>query len=712
LVRLGEAATIRCMDTSTARRLAHGLWVAIGVLWLAAIVLVITGSPNPGNDIAIAVIAAIPMAVYGSVGALVARSRPDSPIGWLLLWVGLAAAVWMFGLSYAEFGFEPASGIGTLPGAAVAAWIAVVAFPGATPGVLPLFLLFFPDGHLRSRRWRPVLWLTVVGGALMVFGALWVPWDTDPVQLASVFGSGDVPVFLLVGLFTVIAAAFAGVLALTLRYREADPEDRQPLRLLVGVLGSMAAATALALVASVTPGLPDAVWLVFVLAILVDLLGVLVGIPLAAAAAVLTFGLFDVGVVVKKTVVYVALVVLFLLVLGFVAFLLNPVNLGFGGGGSRGEEAVTRIVSVVSIVVVVLVVSFRPIKRLAYRLVYGRRATPYEAMSEFSERLGDAYSTNDVLPRMAAIVREATGASVARVWLHVANELRPLAAAPSDAQIASTLPIVGDDLPSMEGLRVFPVRDRGELLGAMTVEMPPAEPLSKTGEQLVTDLAGQAGLVLRNVRLIEELQESRRRIVAAQDERARKLERDLHDGAQQQLVALSVKLGLVEQIAARDPSKVPQLVAQAKAETLDALDTLRDLARGIYPPLLRDQGLAAALDAQARKAHVSTQLNGDGIDRYPPEVEAAVYFCCLEAMQNIAKYANASSTRIRLARSNGNLTFEVTDDGAGFDPAAAHGSGLTNMRDRLEALGGSLQIRSRPGAGTAISGSVPVEVTA
>ncbi len=641
-----EAVTIPRMDMPRARRVAHALWITTGVLWVGALGLVIWGSPNTGNDLAIVLIGAIPILVYGSVGALVARARPDNPIGWLLAWVGLAAAIWMFGLSYGQVGYDPVQMIGTLPGAAVLGWIGVLALPSATPAVLPLFLLVFPDGHLRSLRWRPVRWLTVVGGALMVFGALWIPWDLDPVRLDAVLGSGDVPVFMLAGMFTVIGTAFASVLALTLRYRDASGDQRQPLRLLVGVLISMAVATALSLVVALTPGLPDAVWLVFVVTIIVDFVGILFGIPLAAAAAVLTFGLFDVGVVVKKTVVYVALVVLFLLFLGFISFLLNPVMLL--GASDAGEGTVARVVSVVSVTLVVLVLSFRPVKRLAYRLVYGRRATPYEAMSDFSERLGDAYATDDVLPRMAAIVREATGASVARVWLHVVTELRPVAVAPSDADVSAVLPMVGDDLPSMDGLRVFPVRDRGELLGAMTLEMPPAEPLSKTGEQLVVDLAGQAGLVLRNVRLVEELQESRRRIVTAQDERARKLERDLHDGAQQQLVALSVKLGLVEQLSARDPAKAMPLVAQAKADTLDALDTLRDLARGIYPPLLARPGArpgARRAGAQVDGGRHDGEL-GDGplrARRSSPRCTSVAWRRC----------RTSRSTRTRRPRSSG-----------------------------------------------------------
>ena len=265
------------------------------------------------------------------------------------------------------------------------------------------------------------------------------------------------------------------------------------------------------------------------------------------------------------------------------------------------------------------------------------------------------------------------------------------------------------ELPRSHGLRTFPVRDHGELHGELTVAMPAAEPLSKDGEELVTDLASQAGLVLRNGRLIEQLQESRRRIVTAQDERARKLERDLHDGAQQQLVALSVKLGLAEQLASRDTEKTTALLAELKSDVTDALENVRNLARGIYPPVLADHGLAAALEAQARKAPITVHLDANGSGRYPSEIEAAVYFCCLEALQNIAKYASANEAIIRLGRSNGDLTFQVVDDGRGFDPATAGGSGLTNMRDRVEAVGGTLEIQSEPGIGTTVLGRVPVE---
>jgi len=687
---------------------AHGLWLATGVLWVASLSLVLAASPTRGSDLTLVLVATIPMGVYASVGALVARASPGNPIGWLLVWIGLAVAIWMFTLSYAQIGIQPGETIGDLPAALPIAWLGVLALPAGTPVVLPVLLLIFPDGRLRSRRWRPVLWIAGLGGALMLFGALWMRWDLDPVLLSPLIGDGRVDQFLPTGLLIVVLTSFAGVLALILRFREADAERQQPMRLLVWVLVAMTAATAVALSVNLIPNAPEWLWFLLLIAIIVDGAGILLGIPLAAAAAVLTFGLFDVGVVIKKTVVYVALVIVFLVVLGLVVAVFNPV--GLIGRGSTGETEATilRIATIGSVTLLVLVLVFRPVKHLAGRLVYGKRSTPYEAMSEFSERLGEAYSTIDVLPRMASILRDSTGADVARVWLHVGGELRPVASAPAGAADIGPMVVSGEDAPTLPGARYFAVRDQGELLGALTVTMPPAEPLSKTGEQLVLDLASQAGLVLRNVRLVEDLQESRRRIVTAQDERARKLERDIHDGAQQQLVALSVKMRLVDQVLDSDAAKAHALVEQVQADTTDALETLRELARGIYPPLLADKGLVAALEAQVRKVAIPARVHADGIGRFDRDVEAGVYFCVLEALNNVSKYAAATQVDIRLSNGAGELAFEVGDDGVGFDTSAGRtGTGLQGMADRLSALGGTLEVRSAPGSGTVVLGSIP-----
>jgi len=697
------------MTGATSRRLAHGLWVTTAVLWLSTVVLTLIDRPSEAVP---TVLVVIPLAIYGTLGALIARSRPHDPIGWLLSAVGLAFALWVFGLAYAQGGQGGDPGLGGLPGAAAAAWIGVICGNVLLPVAFPTFLLLFPDGHLRSRRWRVALWGVALAGILLLVGAIGQVEEVGTLLLSAPAWAAELPGgqwIYVAGLVLMLATSFAGIVALTLRYRSASLEARQPLRLLVVMTVAMAIATSIAVVTVLATQGADWSWVTIVLAFLVDGFGVLIGIPLATAAAVLTYGLYDVGVVVKKTVVYVLLVGFFVLMLALIGLLLSPLAFIGTDEGAGRETMIARVISAVAVFAIVALLLFRPLKRLARRLVYGKRSTRYEAMAEFSERLGDAYSTEDVLPRMAEIVRASTGAEVARVWLRLGGELRPAAAAPSDAPVVEAIDDPRGELPEMDGVRAFPVRDRGELLGALTMAMPAAEPLSKDGERLVIDLASQAGLVLRNVRLIEELQESRRRIVAAQDERARKLERDIHDGAQQQLVALSVKLGLAEQLSARDPEKARAILAELKADTTDALDNLRDLARGIYPPLLADRGLEAALDSQARKSPVDVRVVTDGIGRYPQEIEAAVYFCALEALQNIAKYANASSATINLVQNDGHLMFEVTDDGAGFDRARAHGSGLTNMRDRVEAVGGSLNITSAPEQGTTVRGQIPVE---
>jgi signal transduction histidine kinase len=375
--------------------------------------------------------------------------------------------------------------------------------------------------------------------------------------------------------------------------------------------------------------------------------------------------------------------------------------------------------------------------QLADRLVYGRRATPYEVLSEFSGQIAGTYSTEDVLPRMARMLVEATGARRAEVWLRTAGSEQLEAAwpsangsahatamaaiaAPDGPEQATTAPASGADASAPQtresaggrddGIaRAFVVEHQGERLGALRITSSPREPLTPAGERLVRDVAAQAGLVLRNVALIEDLRASRQRLVAAADEARRRLERNLHDGAQQRLVALRITLGLARQVAGSSPQEADELLAQTEQEAQDALEELRDLARGIYPPLLADLGLAAALEAQARKAALPVTVEAPDLGRYTQDVEAAVYFCVLEALQNAAKYAQAGQARVTLGHDGRALTFIVGDDGRGFDQAATPmGTGVQGMADRLAALGRTLRVTSAPGHGTQVTGRVPV----
>jgi len=211
-------------------------------------------------------------------------------------------------------------------------------------------------------------------------------------------------------------------------------------------------------------------------------------------------------------------------------------------------------------------------------------------------------------------------------------------------------------------------------------------------------------------RQADELRASRARIVEAGDAQRRRIERDLHDGAQQHLVALAVSVNLVRQIAERDPETATSMLEQIGKDLQEAVQELRNLAHGIYPPLLMDRGLSEALSAAAGRAVLPTGVDADGIDRYSQAAEAAVYFCCLEALQNAAKHAGpGAQAMVTVREDEGALLFEVSDDGAGFDPAiGAHGHGFVNMRDRVGAIGGSIKVESSPGHGTTIIGRIPL----
>jgi signal transduction histidine kinase len=621
------------------------------------------------------------------VGLVLASRRPANRIGWLLLAAGLGVGLLAFAASYAHHALAAAPGSG--PAGRAFAWLSNWIFV-ILIAVLAFVFLLFPDGRLCSPRWRPAAWFT--GGVFTLAAAALIVNATrfwsDPFSSAQEESPLEVTAVILM-----IAAMVVSVAAAVVRFARSAGEERLQLKWF--------AAAAVFVVATLISSLTtDSAKVLGELALLC--------LFVAIGVAVLKYRLYDIDIVISKAVLYGSLAI-------FITAVYAALVVGVGtlAGNQRSPLLAALAAAVVA-------VAFQPVRqragRLANRVVYGRRATPYQVLSDFAGRIGGAYASQDVLPQMARTAAAGTGAEQVVVWLRVDDELRPEAFSGS-GRPAATLPLdrLSAGGPAVDGQAMpllpdcdmsVPVVHQGELLGAISVRMPKDEPLRPAGRQLIADVASQAGLVLANAALIEDLRASRQRLVAAQDEARRRLERNLHDGAQQDLIALAIKLNLAATTVTEDPAM--QILGELKADAAGALANLRDLARGIYPPLLAELGLAAALGAQAAKSAVPVTVQADGIGRFGQDAEAAVYFCCLEALQNTAKYAHATQARICLHAQGGSLRFTVSDDGTGYDTRhTPMGSGLRNMADRLAALGGRLEINSAPSQGTAITGHLP-----
>ncbi|MEO8477591.1 MAG: sensor histidine kinase [Actinomycetota bacterium] len=651
-------------------------------------------------------------ALWLVTGSLIVSRQPRNTSGWLFSSIGTVMAVTLLPQALVVKGLKVDPGSVPFLGA----WAVFGDNVLFIVGLIPLLFLLFPDGLPPSPRWRLAQYALFGGLAVAVLAYVVTPGPLNnyidygviyqnPLGIAALSGTAGL-VSGVAGL-VVILASLSTVVAVRGRFKRSTGEERQQLRWLVavatvaGILFVLNFFVLQALLA-VVEGLPD----IFIYGLLSLMLTIAVGVPGSYLIAIYRYRLYDLDLVVKKTVVFALMVAAVVMLYLLVAVVVPLLLVGAGGHLQVGAVALG-----VAIGILVFPVRARA-QRLADRLVYGRRATPYEVLTSFSGRVGETYSTDDVLPRMAQILAQGVGADAARIWLLVGSSLRPEAAWPAGLPSAAAVPVADGSVPTISGQDVVAVHHQGEMLGALSVTMPASDPMTPAKGRLVHDLASQAGLVLRNVRLIGELRASRQRLVAAQDDERRKLERDIHDGVQQQLVALAVKLKLADTMVDRDVEKAHAALAQLGVDAQRTLEDLRDLARGIYPPLLADKGLVAALESQARRASTPVTVESDGVGRYSRDVEATVYFCALEALNNVAKYANASSVSIALAERDGAMEFRVIDDGSGFDhEATSYGTGLQGMADRLDAVGGSLTVESRAGSGTNVSGRVPLAGT-
>jgi two-component system, NarL family, sensor kinase len=651
-----------------------------------------------------------PVSILGIwIGWLLLRTRPGHGLGRLLFLLGALSATHLGTIALADAGFVSA-GVGEeaimeivpaeLPLRVmvplwVSAWIWV---PG---GVLfiTLTLALFPDGRLPGHRWRWLVPTALLGAALVSLAYAIAHWPTS----TRPFVLNDQPVTTpLTWWLTVVGgccvlAAMAGTLGtLVVRWRRAAGEEHQQLRAVVVAGGAMAL--------TMTVLWPwQALWIP---------LGLLSMYAFMAtyAVAIARYRLHDLDVVLNRAVV--ATVLAALVTLCYLAIVV-----GVGGLVGRGREGGLLPLLAAGVVAVLFEPARRRVGLLVDRFLYGRDGDAYSVLSGLADRLREAGSEEQLLANVTELLSRGTGAGGAEIVMHVDGRLRSIAHH-------------GIRGAGGSALLVTPVVHDGSELGELRLHGRSRADLAPDALPLVEDVAATLGVVLANLRLrrelqaqVSELRRSRQRLVRVHDEARRALERDLHDGAQARLVALRMRLGMAAELAPSGEGgpTAPGGATSALRSELDALVgevdealvSLRDLSRGLHPPALEGTGLVEALRNAVRGLPVTVTVEGGHEARYGRSLETAVYFACLEAVQNAVKHGPCEHVSVALHNGGGHLTFTVADDGPGFDvQVVAPGAGLTSITDRIAALDGEVEIVPAPQGGTIVRGRVPVRPVA
>jgi signal transduction histidine kinase len=656
------------------------------------------GSGSVAFDIAFG----IGTSCFPLVGVVITHRDPRNTIGWLMLAIGSVWAWNAFAELYIVYGVR--TDPGSLPAvgfvAALSSWSWVPAI-----GLMGTFLiLLFPDGRLPSPRWRVVGWASAVTMTAASVALLFRPGTLDDAPIQGIENPLGIealrPLLTLLSVSLVVfpLCILGCAVALVVRFRRSRGVERLQLKWLATAGAFVALTYLVAMTASLIAGGHDPVpgWVETLQeATLVSF----AAIPLAIGVAVLKHGLYGIDVVINKAVVFGVLA-------SFITAVYVVIVVGIGrlvGHGDRPNLALSITATAV------VAVAFQPVRdrvqRFANRLVYGTRATPYEVMSDFADRMGGTYAAADLVPMMARTVAQGVGARRVDVWLAVGPGLVREATWPLEP--AGRVPqATADSIADLRGDRVVPVRHHGDLLGALTVVKPPGEPVTPVEDKLLDDVAAQAGLVLRNARLIDDLRSSRQRLVTTSDEERRRLERNLHDGAQQNLVSVALMLRAVRGRLGPDDA-VGTALDLASQQLATAIEELRELARGIHPAILTDRGLAPALRSLAERSPVPVVVDYRLAARPPANIEGTLYFVAAEALANVAKYAYASEVTVRVTATDATVTLAVDDDGVG-GADDTRGSGLRGLVDRVSVVDGTLHVCSPRGGGTHLTCTVPV----
>jgi len=703
------------LSDSTLRRLAYAAFGFFVLSVLAALVVLVLddssfedwGTSGTVGEVAFTLM----VTLFPLTGVLITRRQPRNRIGWLLLAVGAAWAVSSLADLYVRWALilHP----GSLPGGfevqafASASWMPPMTLMGI------FLILLFPDGRLPSRRWRPVAWLglvAMVGGTLGITVApgvmddVLVPGRQNPLGLESlrpvIFALMAICIPLL-PLCTVASAC-----SLVLRFRRSTGIERLQLKWLTtaGFFVAVAFLTTMAVsLPSVFQGEGGAEFSRWVSVLQSISILSFALIPLAIGVAITRHGLYGIDAIINRALVFGVLAV-------FITSVYVAIVVGIGEAIGQDQRSVWLSVLATAIVAV----AFQPVRQrvqgLANRLVYGELATPYEVLSDFATRMAGTYTTGELLPRMAQLVGQCLHGARVEVWLADGPRLVREVSWSRDGTLPAVIGPGEVPLGSEQTLPVdrwVPVRHQGDLLGIITVTKPAGEPITPPEDALLANVASQAGLVLRNVRLLDDLRSSAERLVTSQDSERRRLERNLHDGAQQSLVSVALLLRMALTRIGDDPDGIAPSVTEASAQLQRAIEELRELARGISPAILTDRGLGPAVTALAERSPVPVHVDLALPQRPPAAVEATLYFVVAEALTNVVKYAHASAAWVSVQQDGDVVSAVVSDDGIG-GADAARGSGLVGLGDRVAAMDGSIDVHSPPGEGTRITCRVPV----
>lgn len=621
--------------------------------------------------------------IFLGSASLVYRRRPELAIArWFAIsagWVGMVQA--LDGILHL---LTPRSTAGSL------AWLALTYQLVSILGGIALahLLGLFPDGRPERpgerRLLRTLWWLLLVPPlGLITTPAVVLPayhqtaQVLNPYQLESLAWAGPATT----GALSVVQGMFGlGIVLLVPRYRRADTTRRRQIRwLLVPTVFAAGVAVADLVAWRLFPdGAPTAAaesWLsaLWIIAI--------ASLPVAITVAVLRPDLLDVDRLIRRSLVYGAL-------WASIAAVYVVAAAGLGLAASRRFPLGLAIVITVGATLL-----FQPararLERAADRWVFGTRSDPARLVTRLGAALEDTVEIESLLPRMADTLQEGLGLTWARV------RLEPSPATPDDGTDAGEPPAL-----------TVPIELDGERLGVVECGPRRQGALSTDDAALVATFARQAALAVRNVRLTAELERSRSRLVRTQELERRRLERDLHDVVQQDLVALLGHSARVRRELERDAEAGAAAVDDLQAGLRHVLGQLRELAHGIHPNVLSDRGLLEAVESLAARSAVPVAVRADptlrGV-RFAQEIEGASYFTVAEALANASKHAAATAIDVTLAHHEDRLDITVRDDGNGFDPATAVGDGLVNLAERLAALGGHLQVDTRPGGGTTLT---------